>query len=137
MPVNKVSKPSAAKRSSAVETIVKKTVAGSKERLHAVHQLQHEGPAHKLLQNEWLFEALQQLVKSVEKQSGKKMENSIGSPLVWAHKKERMEFPVPLPFKKDAPDIQLFTEGPEHETLMYSMALQVIHWAANTVTSAL
>ena len=136
MAVNKASKPSAAKRSSAIETIVKKTVAGSNERLHVVQQLQQEGPAHKLLQNEWLFEALLQLVKSVEKQSGKKMKNSKGSPLVWAHKKERMEFPVPLPFKKEAADIQLFTEGPEHETLMYSMALQVIHWAAATVKPA-
>ena len=72
-------------------------------------------------------------MKSVEKKSGKKFTIRNGSPLVWAHKKESIHFPVPLPFKKDAAAVQQFTEGPEHETLMYSISLQVLHWAAATV----
>lgn len=133
MAVKKAIASTGKKRSSAIASIVKKTVTGNQQRLQAVKQLEQEGPPHKLLQNQWLFEALQQLVKTAEQQSGKKFENRMGSPLVWNHKKERMEFPVPLPFKKEAPHIQLFTEGPEHETLMYSMALQVIHWAAAAI----
>jgi hypothetical protein len=56
-----------ATHSNSIESIVKKTVGGKQEVTEAVLQLEEKSSEHTLLQNQWFFNAKQQLVKSVEK----------------------------------------------------------------------
>ena len=127
------------KEKPAIAFVIDKLVKDRTDRQWTIEHLGDEGPGHKQLQNDLLFQQLALLVRSLEKRSGKKLEPVPGHALFWGENKERIDFPLPLPadlvgrLEDPEEDLQRFAEGPEHETLMYSVAIQVLAWAAATI----
>jgi hypothetical protein len=122
-----------------ISLLTHKLITAKEEKQWTIEQLSEEGPKHKRLQNQLLAAQLSLLIAAVEKRSGKKLSVETGQELSWGKGKDKIDFPVSMPnsvFKKlrdPEHDLKEFVAGPEHETLMYSMAIQVLHWAANTI----
>ena len=116
------------------EELISLLIADAAERAWANNQIANEGPRHKQVLSALLLKRLYKLVQVTEKSTGTAFELQKGYEIVKEKEEEVVTLPVSIPINLGAgADKEMIAEAvthaPEHESLAYIMALQVIEWA--------
>lgn len=120
------------------EELINLMVKDKKERKWILKQLEEEGPHHKQVLSALLLSRLKVLVTTIESDKACKFKLQEGYDITRVEDKIEINYPIAMPIhlthctdeKKVANAI---SHAPEHEVLIYTMCMQVVEWAIDTV----
>jgi len=97
-------------------------------------EINHGGPKHKQVLSALLLHSLHKLVQTVQKSSGHDFSMQKGHALKSEKEGVTIVLPIEIPINlTDDADkekiVDAIAHAPEHEALVYAIALQVIEWA--------
>ena len=97
-------------------------------------EINHGGPKHKQVLSALLLHSLNKLVQTVQKSSGTEFSLQKGHELKTEKDETVMVLPIEIPINisgdvDEKKIVDIIGHAPEHEALVYAIALQVIEWA--------
>ena len=115
-------------------------ISDGDQKKRATKSLDSGGPKHKQVLSALLCKRLHRLVKTIEKTSGTSFALQQGYVLPLKNEDDELDLSIPIPINlgrgiDKQKIIKVISDAPEHEALIFVMALQVIEWAIGATGS--
>ncbi len=111
------------------------------DRKDVTAQVTEHGPKHKQVLNALLLRRLYKLVRTIEEKTGKEFSEQKGFTLTVGKEEDEMQLPFAIPVNVSSgfdkkKIIKAISKAPAHEALTFTISLQVIEWAINSLAKA-